>query len=101
VIRRGVFFAFVLATTLVALSACTQRHRLGGRYDDAAGGEAGEGAGTGGTSSPGVAGNASGAGANGGGASSTESGGTAGVPASAGRAGGGGTAGEPDENVFL
>jgi hypothetical protein len=80
-----VLLAFTAASAVA--SACTQRHRLGGRYEDGAGGEAGatstppgsfatpSAGGSGATPS----GGASGSGASGGAAAGSGSGGNAGV----------------------
>jgi hypothetical protein len=90
--------------SLLALAAplwvsCTERHRLGGRYDDGLGGEAGASdPSDSGPVSGGGAGSSSAVGGSDGGGSANASGG---APPSAGAAGRGGAAGGDDENLFL
>lgn len=89
------------ATASAVATACTQRHRLGGRYDDGAGGEGGGAD----TTPPG-----SGASPSTGGSGTTPSGGATGSGASGGTGGGSGSGGsagvsgaeqQPDPGLLL
>jgi hypothetical protein len=91
---------FAFATASAVVSACTQRHRLGGRYDDGAGGEAGA------VDTPPGAGAAPSAGGSGalpagGTAGSGASGGAAGKSGSSGSAGVSGAEQQPEPGLLL
>jgi hypothetical protein len=94
-----VLFAFAAASAVA--TACTQRHRLGGRYDDGAGGEAGAAdppsQGSGASPSAGGSGVTSTGGTTGSGAT----GGTGGGAGSGATAGASGVAQQPDPGLLL
>jgi hypothetical protein len=94
------FTLVVLGTAVAVATACTQRHRLGGRYDDGIGGEGGSAEPPPGGSGASASTGGNGSGATGGTTGSGATGGTGGSAGTGGAAGASGQAQQPEPGVL-